>query len=97
MKKYSKPMVESSLNYLIFFFQGVRGITLVTFGTSVPDVLCSVAVMSRHPDMGVSQAIASNPLGVFIGLGLPWFLKCLITGTFCISQNQIFQDHQPFV
>lgn len=73
-----------------FGFPGnIMGITLVTFGTSVPDLLCSIIVIRRgRASMAISQCIAANPLGILIGMGLPWLLKIAV-----VEHRPVFIGH----
>eukprot|EP01028_Stygiella_incarcerata_P012835 TRINITY_DN80502_c0_g1_i1.p1 TRINITY_DN80502_c0_g1~~TRINITY_DN80502_c0_g1_i1.p1 ORF type:complete len:660 (+),score=145.05 TRINITY_DN80502_c0_g1_i1:141-2120(+) len=59
----------------------VMGLTVLAAGTSVPDMLSSVAVAEEgHGDMAVSNAVGSNVFDILLGLGFPWFLASLIYG-----------------
>jgi Ca2+/Na+ antiporter len=56
-------------------------LTVLAAGTSVPDMLSSIAVAEEgHGDMAVSNAIGSNVFDILLGLGFPWFLASLIYG-----------------
>jgi len=60
----------------------VMGLTFLAMGTSIPDALGSLAVANRgEGDMAVSNAVGSNVFDICIGLGLPWFFKCLSVDT----------------
>ena len=53
------------------------GLTFIAAGTSIPDLLTSVAVAKAgHGDMAVSSSIGSNIFDVLVGLPLPWLLYC---------------------
>ena len=53
----------------------VMGLTFLAAGTSVPDLLSSVAVARKGlGDMAVSSSIGSNIFDVTIGLPIPWLL-----------------------
>jgi K+-dependent Na+/Ca+ exchanger-like protein len=57
----------------------VIALTVLAVGTSVPDMVSSVIVAKQgRAGMAVSNAIGSNIFDIFIGLGLPWFVKILI-------------------
>lgn len=57
----------------------IMGLTFLAAGTSVPDLLTSVAVAREgHGDMAVSSSIGSNVFDVTVGLPLPWLLYILI-------------------
>merc|ERR1711959_331919 len=56
----------------------IMGITFLAMGTSIPDALGSIAVAEKgEGDMAVSNAVGSNVFDICIGLGLPWFIKCV--------------------
>jgi solute carrier family 8 (sodium/calcium exchanger) len=52
----------------------ITAITLVAFGTSVPDTLASrtAAIQDEYADSSVTNVTGSNSVNVFLGLGLPW-------------------------
>ncbi|KAF0991413.1 hypothetical protein HZS_4604 [Henneguya salminicola] len=56
----------------------VMGMTLLAAGSSIPDVMASIAV-SKHNQaaMGISNAIGSNVFDMLC-LGLPWLIKTTI-------------------
>ena len=54
----------------------IAGITLLAAGTSIPDMLSSLAVARRGPgDMAVSSSIGSNIFDILFGLPVPWFIR----------------------
>merc|ERR1711871_303837 len=56
----------------------VMGLTFLAMGTSIPDALGSISVAEKgEGDMAVSNAVGSNVFDICIGLGLPWFIKCV--------------------
>jgi len=56
----------------------VMGLTFLAMGTSIPDALGSLAVAEQgEGDMAVSNAVGSNVFDICMGLGLPWFIKCV--------------------
>jgi K+-dependent Na+/Ca+ exchanger-like protein len=56
----------------------VMGLTFLAMGTSIPDALGSLAVAKKgEGDMAVSNAVGSNVFDICMGLGLPWFIKCV--------------------
>lgn len=60
----------------------IMGVTVLAAGTSVPDALGSIAAARNGlADMAVSNAIGSNVFDIFIGMGLPWFIKCVAEDT----------------
>jgi len=59
----------------------VMGLVFLSAGTSVPDLLTSVAVaMQGKGDMAVSSSIGSNIFDITVGLPLPWLCKYLVSG-----------------
>ncbi len=59
----------------------VMGLTFLAAGTSVPDLLSSIAVARKGlGDMAVSSSIGSNIFDVTVGLPIPWLLWSLARG-----------------
>jgi Ca2+/Na+ antiporter len=59
----------------------VMGLTFLAAGTSVPDLMSSIAVAKRgEGDMAVSSSVGSNIFDVTVGLPLPWLAYTLING-----------------
>lgn len=59
----------------------IMGYTVLAAGTSIPDLLTSVAVARMGlGDMAVSSSIGSNIFDVCFGLPVPWLLKCAVFG-----------------
>lgn len=59
----------------------IVAITVLAGGTSVPDLLASVAVARQgRGDMAVANAVGSNVFDILIGLGLPWIIIILVQG-----------------
>ena len=57
----------------------VMGLTVLAAGTSVPDLLESLAVARKgQGDMAVSSSIGSNVFDLLMGLPFPWLLSTLI-------------------
>jgi K+-dependent Na+/Ca+ exchanger-like protein len=51
----------------------IIALTVVAAGTSIPDLLSSMAVAKQgRGDMAISNGIGSNIFDILIGLGLPW-------------------------
>jgi len=80
---YSFGMVECIIS--IGCFTGIpifiMGLTFLAAGTSVPDLLSSVAVAKQGKgDMAVSSSIGSNIFDVAVGLPLPWLAFTLVHG-----------------
>lgn len=58
-------------NYII-----VMGFTLLAAGTSIPDLVSSMAVArAGEGDMAVSSSIGSNIFDILVGLPIPWIIK----------------------
>eukprot|EP00928_Gymnodinium_smaydae_P094399 TRINITY_DN7924_c0_g1_i1.p1 TRINITY_DN7924_c0_g1~~TRINITY_DN7924_c0_g1_i1.p1 ORF type:complete len:572 (-),score=102.21 TRINITY_DN7924_c0_g1_i1:90-1805(-) len=54
----------------------VMGFTLLAAGTSIPDLVSSVAVArAGEGDMAVSSSIGSNIFDICVGLPIPWIIK----------------------
>lgn len=54
------------------------GLTFLAIGVTMPDIVIGVISTRRgHPDMAMSNAIASNIVEILVGLGLPWLVKTL--------------------
>merc|ERR1719453_1653638 len=54
----------------------VMSFTILAAGTSVPDLVSSMAVArAGEGDMAVSSSIGSNIFDILVGLPLPWILK----------------------
>ena len=60
----------------------VTAITFVALGTSLPDTFASmqVAKTAEYADAAVGNVTGSNSVNVFLGLGLPWLVACIIKG-----------------
>jgi sodium/potassium/calcium exchanger 2 len=54
----------------------VMGFTLLAAGTSIPDLVSSMAVAAKgEGDMAVSSSIGSNIFDILFGLPIPWMIK----------------------
>lgn len=76
-------MVDAAVHIAQFFgiAEVIIGLTILAAGTSVPDLLSSVAVAKKgRGDMAVANAVGSNTFDINVGLGLPWMLFILFTG-----------------
>ena len=57
----------------------VMGLTVLAAGTSVPDLLESLAVARKgQGDMAVSSSIGSNVFDLLMGLPFPWFVSTVL-------------------
>ena len=53
----------------------IIGLTILAFGTSVPDMMSSIIVAKQgRGGMAISNALGSNIFDILIGLGLPWLV-----------------------
>lgn len=60
----------------------IIALTVLAAGTSVPDLLSSLIVAKQgRGDMAVSNAVGSNTFDILIGLGFPWALFIVLTGS----------------
>lgn len=54
----------------------IMGFTLLAAGTSIPDLVSSMAVArAGEGDMAVSSSIGSNIFDILVGLPIPWVIK----------------------
>ena len=59
----------------------IIALTILAFGTSVPDMISSIIVAKQdRGGMAVSNALGSNVFDILIGLGLPWMLLIIAKG-----------------
>merc|ERR1719502_2303036 len=64
----------------------VMGFTLLAAGTSIPDLVSSMAVArAGEGDMAVSSSIGSNIFDILVGLPVPWMIKILFIETIARS------------
>ena len=71
----SHLLVETAvhLGELIHVPAVIISLTVLAAGTSVPDLLSSIAVAKRgRGDMAISNAVGSNIFDILFGLGVPW-------------------------
>jgi Ca2+/Na+ antiporter len=62
----------------------VMSFTLLAAGTSIPDLVSSMAVArAGEGDMAVSSSIGSNIFDILVGLPIPWILKISYEGITC--------------
>jgi Ca2+/Na+ antiporter len=61
----------------------IMGMTVSAAGTSFPNVFASIIVARQGlGNMAVSNALGGNVFNIFMGLGLPWLLYCLLSPSF---------------
>jgi K+-dependent Na+/Ca+ exchanger-like protein len=59
----------------------IIALTILAFGTSVPDMMSSIIVAKQgRGGMAISNALGSNIFDILIGLGLPWLVLILFKG-----------------
>lgn len=62
------------------------GLTILAAGTSIPDLLSSVAVAKKQKgDMAISNAVGSNIFDILFGLGAPWLIYFAVRGESSIT------------
>ena len=60
----------------------IVGLTILAFGTSVPDMMSSIIVAKQgRGGMAISNALGSNIFDILIGLGLPWLVLIFMKNT----------------
>jgi Ca2+/Na+ antiporter len=75
----------------------VLGFTLLAAGTSIPDLVSSMAVArAGEGDMAVSSSIGSNIFDILVGLPVPWIIKILIVDRKPDSHIKILSPYIPF-
>eukprot|EP01060_Flectonema_neradi_P004694 TRINITY_DN13077_c2_g1_i1.p1 TRINITY_DN13077_c2_g1~~TRINITY_DN13077_c2_g1_i1.p1 ORF type:complete len:672 (+),score=118.52 TRINITY_DN13077_c2_g1_i1:47-2062(+) len=68
---------------------GFVGLLMISVGAEIPDCIQSVTVAKRgYGSMACSNAIGSQNVNVFIGLGLPWLISN-------IASNEPVEVHKP--
>lgn len=61
--------------------EAIMGFTLLAFGGCMPEAISAVIVARKGSgQMGVSNALGSNSLAILFSLGLPWFIRNMVTG-----------------
>jgi len=59
----------------------IVALTILAFGTSVPDMMSSVIVAKQgRGGMAISNALGSNIFDILLGLGIPWLILIIATG-----------------
>lgn len=63
------------------FSDPVMGLTFLAFGGCMPEAISAVIVARRGSgQMGVSNALGANSLAILFSLGMPWFLRNMLSG-----------------
>lgn len=69
----------------------IMGFTLLAAGTSIPDLVSSMAVArAGEGDMAVSSSIGSNIFDILVGLPIPWIIKILFV-EICAKGNKSYK------
>jgi len=77
----------------------VMSFTLLAAGTSIPDLVSSMAVAKiGEGDMAVSSSIGSNIFDILVGLPLPWIIKIgIVEGAVNGNANAVVRIGSPFI
>lgn len=63
----------------------IVSLTLIAAGTSAPDLIASIDVArDGRGTMAVSNAVGSNIFDVLVGLGVPWLITIIATGSMVV-------------
>merc|ERR1719408_969306 len=66
------------------------GVVFLAAGTSVPDLVASVAVARKgFADMAAANAIGGNTFKNFVGLGFPWLVSTLVKGPVAVPAGEM--------
>ncbi|CAH3026751.1 unnamed protein product [Porites evermanni] len=76
VSSYTLVWMVTIIGYTFEIPDAVMGLTLVAFGSSVPDCSSSLFIARKGDgDMAVSNTVGSNTFDVLLCLGLPWLIK----------------------
>jgi K+-dependent Na+/Ca+ exchanger-like protein len=76
----------------------IIALTILAFGTSIPDMMSSVIVAKQsRGGMAVSNAIGSNIFDILIGLGFPWLIIILVSGSNVFVNTSDLSKHVVFL
>ncbi|XP_078371659.1 sodium/potassium/calcium exchanger 4-like [Oculina patagonica] len=82
------------IGYTFMIPDTVMGLSLVAFGSSVPDCLSSLFVAQKGDgDMAVSHTVGSNVFDILLCLGIPWLVKTTVwdyDSTVVINSHGLF-------
>lgn len=72
----------------------ITAITFVALGTSLPDTFASMAAAQaeKYADSAVGNVTGSNSVNVFLGLGLPWVIATIYSGSYVIPDDGSWTD-----
>lgn len=67
----------------------ITAITFVALGTSLPDTFASMAAaqQEKYADSAVGNVTGSNSVNVFLGLGLPWVIATIWSGSYVVPED----------
>lgn len=83
------------VGYTFMIPDTVMGLSLVAFGSSVPDCLSSLFVAQKGDgDMAVSHTVGSNVFDILLCLGIPWLVK---TTLWDYDSTVVINSHGLFV
>lgn len=61
--------------------EAVMGLTFLAFGGCLPEAISAVIVARKGSgQMGVSNSLGANSLAVLFSLGVPWFIRTMVSG-----------------
>lgn len=71
----------------------VMGLTVCAIGTSLPDCMCSLIVARKGKgEMAISNVFGSNVFDILVGLGVPWALKLIVSGSVPPIEAESFEQ-----
>eukprot|EP01065_Artemidia_motanka_P050255 TRINITY_DN8551_c5_g1_i1.p1 TRINITY_DN8551_c5_g1~~TRINITY_DN8551_c5_g1_i1.p1 ORF type:complete len:746 (+),score=217.43 TRINITY_DN8551_c5_g1_i1:78-2240(+) len=88
---YAMTFCVETLGKLMGISELVMGLTVSAAGTSFPNVFASMLVARQGlGNMAISNAFGSNVFNIFMGLGLPWFLICVLGNSDANVDDMVF-------
>eukprot|EP01062_Namystynia_karyoxenos_P002045 TRINITY_DN10708_c0_g4_i1.p1 TRINITY_DN10708_c0_g4~~TRINITY_DN10708_c0_g4_i1.p1 ORF type:complete len:762 (+),score=222.99 TRINITY_DN10708_c0_g4_i1:81-2366(+) len=88
---YVMTFCVETLGKLLGISELVMGLTVSAAGTSFPNVFASMLVARQGlGNMAISNAFGSNVFNIFMGLGLPWFLVCVLGNSDANVDDKIY-------
>ena len=73
----------TDIGYVMSVPDNVMGLTFLTAGTSIPEIVSSLIVCRQgRGSMAVSNSIGSNTFDILLCLGLPWLIRAIQRGWF---------------
>ncbi|XP_068688983.1 sodium/potassium/calcium exchanger 4-like [Montipora foliosa] len=96
ISSYTLVWMVTTIGYTFGISDAMMGLTLVAFGSSIPD--CSSSVLTARKgdgDMAVSNTIGSNTFDVLLCLGVPWLVKTTVwnhTSPVVINSHGLFMS-----